>query len=100
MTIHEPKFKRILLKLSGEALAGERGYGVDPAVVNYLASEVKSVLNQGVQVAVVLGGGNIWRGGTAIAAGMDAPQSHYAGVLATIINALALQDALEQNGIF
>jgi uridylate kinase len=96
----EPKFKRVLLKLSGEALAGERGYGVDPAVVSYLANEIKTVLGQGVQVAVVLGGGNIWRGGTAIAAGMDAPQAHYAGMLATIINALALQDALEQSGIF
>lgn len=100
MTITEPKYKRILLKLSGEALAGERGYGVDPNVVSYLANEIKSVLGLGVQIAVVLGGGNIWRGGTAIEAGMDAPQAHYAGMLATIINALALQDALEQNGIF
>jgi uridylate kinase len=100
MTITEPKYKRILLKLSGEALAGERGYGVDPKVVAYLASEIEAVLGLGVQVAVVLGGGNIWRGGTAIADGMDAPQAHYAGMLATIINALALQDALEQHGIF
>jgi uridylate kinase len=100
MTKTEPKFKRVLLKLSGEALAGERGYGVDPEVVSYLANEIKAVLDLGVQVAVVLGGGNIWRGGTAIAAGMDAPQAHYAGMLATIINALALQDALEQDGIF
>ncbi|MDQ5852846.1 MAG: UMP kinase, partial [Chloroflexota bacterium] len=96
----EPKYKRILLKLSGEALAGERGYGVDPKVVAYLASEIEAMLGLGVQVAVVLGGGNIWRGGTAIADGMDAPQAHYAGMLATIINALALQDALEQHGIF
>ena len=100
MTITEPKYKRILLKLSGEALAGERGYGVDPKVVAYLASEIEAMLGLGVQVAVVLGGGNIWRGGTAIADGMDAPQAHYAGMLATIINALALQDALEQHGIF
>ena len=96
----QPKYKRILLKLSGEAMAGERGFGVEPAVVNYLATEIEAMLKLGVQVAVVLGGGNIWRGSTAIAAGMDAPQAHYAGMLATIINALALQDALEQHGIF
>jgi len=96
----QPKYKRILLKLSGEALAGERGYGVDPAVVDYISGEIQAMLKLGVQVAVVLGGGNIWRGNTAIAGGMDAPQAHYAGMLATIINALALQDALEQSGIF
>jgi uridylate kinase len=96
----QPKYKRILLKLSGEALAGGRGYGVDPSVVSYVAGEIEAVLKLGVQVAAVLGGGNIWRGSTAIAAGMDAPQAHYAGMLATIINALALQDALEQHGIF
>ena len=96
----QPKYKRILLKLSGEALAGERGYGVDPSIVSYVAGEIEAVLKLGVQVATVLGGGNIWRGSTAIAAGMDAPQAHYAGMLATIINALALQDALEQHGIF
>ena len=100
MALSSPKFKRILLKLSGEALAGTRGYGVDPQVVDYLAEEIQQVLSLGVQVAVVLGGGNIWRGGTAIAAGMDAPQAHYAGMLATIINALALQDSLEQHGMF
>ncbi len=96
----QPKYKRILLKLSGEALAGGRGYGVDPSVVSYVAGEIEAILKLGVQVATVLGGGNIWRGNTAIAAGMDAPQAHYAGMLATIINALALQDALEQHGIF
>jgi uridylate kinase len=96
----QPKYKRILLKLSGEALAGGRGYGVDPNVVSYVAGEIEAILKLGVQVAAVLGGGNIWRGSTAIAAGMDAPQAHYAGMLATIINALALQDALEQHGIF
>jgi uridylate kinase len=96
----QPKYKRILLKLSGEALAGGRGYGVDPNVVSYVAGEIEAILKLGVQVATVLGGGNIWRGSTAIAAGMDAPQAHYAGMLATIINALALQDALEQHGIF
>lgn len=96
----QPKYKRILLKLSGEALAGGRGYGVDPNVVSYVAGEIEAILKLGVQVATVLGGGNIWRGSTAVAAGMDAPQAHYAGMLATIINALALQDALEQHGIF
>jgi uridylate kinase len=96
----QPKYKRILLKLSGEALAGGRGYGVDPNVVSYVAGEIEAILKLGVQVATVLGGGNIWRGSTAIEAGMDAPQAHYAGMLATIINALALQDALEQHGIF
>ena len=98
--MREPKFERILLKLSGEALAGERGYGVEPAVVDYIAGEIQGMLRLGVQMAVVLGGGNIWRGSTAVAAGMDAPQAHYAGMLATIINALTLQDALEQQGIF
>ena len=96
----QPKYKRILLKLSGEALAGERGYGVDPQVVAYIAGEIEAILKLGVQVACVLGGGNIWRGNTAVESGMDAPQAHYAGMLATIINALALQDALEQHGIF
>ena len=96
----ESKYKRVLLKLSGEALAGERGYGVDSGVVDYIAREIEAMLAGSVQVAVVLGGGNIWRGNTAIAGGMDAPQAHYAGMLATIINALALQDALEQHGIF
>lgn len=95
----QPVYQRVLLKLSGEALAGGRGYGVDTNVVNYIAREIEDVLKLGVQVATVLGGGNIWRGNTAIAAGMDAPQAHYAGMLATIINALALQDALEQHGI-
>ena len=95
-----PKYKRILLKLSDEALAGEREFGVDAAVVNYLAREIQGMLKLGIQLAVVLGGGNFWRGSTAVAAGMDAPQAHYAGMLATIINALALQDALEQHGIF
>lgn len=92
-------YTRVLLKLSGEALAGDRGYGVDPQVVSYLARELELVLQRNVQLAVVLGGGNIWRGGPAIAGGMDAPQAHYAGMLATIINALALQDALERHGI-
>ncbi len=92
-------YKRVLLKLSGEALAGERGSGVDATVVQFIAREIEAMQDLGAEVAVVVGGGNFWRGGTAIAAGMDAPQAHYAGMLATIINALALQDALEQHGL-
>jgi uridylate kinase len=95
----QPKYKRALLKLSGEALAGERGFGVDPTVVQFIACEIESMQELGAEVAVVVGGGNFWRGGTAIAEGMDAPQAHYAGMLATIMNALALQDALEQHGL-
>jgi uridylate kinase len=93
------KYKRVLLKLSGEALAGEREFGVDSTVVQFIAREIETMLRLGAEVAVVIGGGNFWRGGTAIAEGMDAPQAHYAGMLATIINALALQDALEQHGL-
>jgi len=95
----QPKYKRALLKLSGEALAGERGFGVDANVVKFIAREIESIQDLGAEVAVVVGGGNFWRGGTAIAEGMDAPQAHYAGMLATIMNALALQDALEQHGL-
>jgi uridylate kinase len=92
-------YKRALLKLSGEALAGENGSGVDPNVVQFIAREIEAMQQLGAEVAVVIGGGNFWRGDPAIAAGMDAPQAHYAGMLATIINALALQDALEQHGL-
>ncbi|HEY0735054.1 MAG TPA: UMP kinase [Herpetosiphonaceae bacterium] len=95
----QPKYKRALLKLSGEALAGERGFGVDASIVQFIAREVESMQALGAEVAVVVGGGNFWRGGTAIAEGMDAPQAHYAGMLATIMNALALQDALEGHGL-
>ena len=91
-------YKRALLKLSGEALAGDRGSGVDPTVVQFIAREIEAMQEVGAEVAVVIGGGNFWRGGPAIASGMDAPQAHYAGMLATIITALALQDALEQHG--
>lgn len=95
----QPRYKRALLKLSGEALAGERGFGVDANIVQFIAREIESMQELGAEVAVVVGGGNFWRGGTAIAEGMDAPQAHYAGMLATIMNALALQDALEQHGL-
>jgi uridylate kinase len=96
----EPKYRRVLLKLSGEALAGSDGNTIAPDVLDYYAQEIERVLAHDVQVAVVLGGGNIWRGNQAIARGMDAAQSHYMGMLATIINALALQDALERQGVF
>jgi uridylate kinase len=97
----EPKYRRILLKLSGESLAGEKAGGpIDSAMLDYYAREIELVVRHGVQVAIVLGGGNIWRGNRSIARGMDPAQSHYMGMLATIINALALQDALERHGIF
>src|SRR5262245_30201956 len=97
----QPKYHRILLKMSGEALAGsQRSDVIDHDVLDYYAHEIERVTQHGVQVAVVLGGGNIWRGNRSIARGMDAAQSHYMGMLATIINALALQDALERRGIF
>lgn len=96
----EPTYQRILLKLSGEALAGASDDAISHEVLEYYAEEIKRVLRHRVQVAVVLGGGNIWRGNRAIARGMDAAQSHYMGMLSTIINALALQDALERHGVF
>jgi uridylate kinase len=95
----EPKYQRILLKLSGEALIDQEGDSISPEVLDFYAREIESVLKYGVQVAVVLGGGNIWRGNRATARRMDTAQSHYMGMLATIINALALQDALEGRGI-
>jgi uridylate kinase len=91
------KYKRVLLKLSGEALMGEQGYGIDAAVLQYLAGELKQVHELGVEIAIVIGGGNILRGKTAASAGMDRAQADYMGMLATVINALALQDAIEAN---
>ena len=98
--MYEPHYRRVLLKLSGEALASTGGDTISPEVLDYTAQELERVVRHGVQMAVVLGGGNIWRGNQAIARGMDAAQSHAMGMLATIINALALQDALERRGIF
>jgi len=94
-----PPYKRILLKLSGEALQGDLSYGIDPAMLNVIAGELKAVQEMGVEAAIVVGGGNIFRGAEASAAGMDRATGDYAGMLATIINALALQDALERNGL-
>ncbi len=93
------KYKRVLLKLSGEAFSGEVGYGIDTATLTKVARQLKLVIEMGVQVAVVVGGGNIWRGAKAAAEGMDRVTADYAGMLATVINALALQDALERAGI-
>ncbi|MCU0492246.1 MAG: UMP kinase [Chloroflexaceae bacterium] len=95
-----PKYRRILLKLSGESLRGTSGdESVDPEMLDYQAQEIERVVQHNVEVAVVVGGGNIWRGNRAIDRGMDAAQSHYMGMLATIINALAMQDALERRGL-
>ncbi len=91
-----PKFRRVVLKLSGEALAGSRGYGIDPGVVESIAREIKEVISLGVEMGVVVGGGNIWRGIAGSAKGMDRATADYMGMLATVINSLALQDALEQ----
>ncbi|RMG19862.1 MAG: UMP kinase [Deltaproteobacteria bacterium] len=95
-----PKYHRILLKLSGEALMGEEGYGISPATLQQIAAEVRAVAELGVQVGVVIGGGNIFRGVKGATSGMDRANADYMGMLATVINALALQDALEKQGVF
>ncbi|MGE4233868.1 MAG: UMP kinase [Bacteriovoracia bacterium] len=94
------KFKRVLLKLSGEALAGNLGYGIDTETLALIAKDIKEVRDQGVEVGIVLGGGNIFRGLAAAARGMDRAQADYMGMLATILNSLALQDALERIGVY
>ncbi len=94
----EPAFRRVLLKLSGEALMGDREYGMDLATVEAIAAELVEVHASGVEVAIVVGGGNIYRGMAAAAEGMDRATADYAGMLATLLNALALQDALERAG--
>jgi len=93
------KFRRILLKLSGEALMGQQGYGIEAATLSAIADELIDVHSLGVEVGVVIGGGNIFRGLAASSRGMDRASGDYMGMLATVINALALQDALEQNGV-
>jgi uridylate kinase len=93
-----PAYRRIVLKLSGEALAGSQGYGLDPSVLVRIGAEVREVTELGVQLAIVIGGGNIFRGVAASAGGMERATADYMGMLATIINALALQDALEKAG--
>jgi len=92
-------YQRVLLKLSGEALMGNLGYGIDPSIVQEIAQEVADVVNSGIQVAIVVGGGNIFRGVKAAAGGMDRATADYVGMIATVMNAITLQDALEQLGI-
>ena len=96
----QPKYSRILLKLSGEALMGEADYGIDPGVSRRLADEICEIVRAGVQVGVVIGGGNIFRGAGLAAAGMDRVTGDQMGMLATVINALSMQDALEKRGIY
>jgi len=95
----KPRYKRILLKLSGEALMGEQEYGISVEMIRYVAAEVRSVFDLGVQIAIVVGGGNIFRGMVGTAHGMDRASADHMGMLATVMNSLALQDALEKMGM-
>ncbi len=95
----QTRFERILLKLSGEALMGDQEFGISPDMLRYVSAEVRSVVDLGVQVAIVVGGGNIFRGVAASSYGMDRASADHMGMLATVINSIALQDALEDNGI-
>lgn len=95
----DKKFKRVVLKLSGEAMAGAKGFGIDPDVVDSLAAQIQNVVEQGLEVAIVNGGGNFWRGISGSNKGMDRATADYMGMLATVINSLALQDALENRGV-
>ena len=95
----QSRYKRILLKLSGEALAGNLGYGIDPDIIRAIAIEIRGVVDLGVQIAIVIGGGNIFRGVAASSMGMDRASADYMGMLATVMNSLALQDALEKAGV-
>lgn len=97
---HQLKYQRILLKLSGEALAGPDGYGISTAVLEQYALEIKQIVELGVEVAVVIGGGNIFRGVTGERSGIDRVQGDYMGMLATVINAMAIQSALEKQGLY
>jgi uridylate kinase len=99
MTAEQPKYRRVLLKLSGEALAGRQGYGIDPEVIGAIAEEVREVIGLGVELALVIGGGNIFRGVAAASRGMDRASADYMGMLATVMNSLAMQDALEKVGV-
>ena len=94
------KYKRVVLKLSGESLAGEQSFGINPPVVEDIAKQVKKIHEAGIEVAIVVGGGNIWRGLSGSAKGMDRASADYMGMLATIMNALALQDALEKMNVY
>ena len=96
----KPAYQRILLKLSGEALVGDQEYGISPAIVQKVSAEVKEIREMGVEVGIVIGGGNIYRGVAASAEGMDRTSADHMGMLATVINSLALQDALEKAGVY
>ncbi|GGC90177.1 uridylate kinase [Thalassobacillus devorans] len=93
------RYRRIVLKLSGEALSGKEGFGLDPAIIQSVAKQIKEVAELGVEIAVVVGGGNIWRGKVGSEMGMDRANADYMGMLATVMNSLALQDSLENHGI-
>jgi uridylate kinase len=95
----QPQFKRLLLKLSGEALMGDQNFGISPEMIGYVAEEIRNIFDLGVQIAIVVGGGNIFRGIAASSYGMDRTSADHMGMLATVINSLALQDALERSGI-
>jgi len=97
--MNQPVFKRIILKLSGEALSGQQGYGIDAEIMTSIAEQVQEVVDLQVEVAVVVGGGNIWRGIAGSAKGIDRSTSDYMGMLATVMNAMALQDSLEKIGV-
>lgn len=95
----KPQYNRVVLKLSGEALAGEQGFGLSPQIIKSVAEQVKEIVELGVEVAVVVGGGNIWRGKVGSEMGMDRATADYMGMLATVMNSLALQDSLEKSGV-
>lgn len=99
MMVRNKGYKRVLFKVSGEALMGEKGYGIDPVVIDSIAEEIKEAHESGVELAVVIGGGNIFRGLAATAIGMERASADYMGMLATVLNSLAMQDALEKKGI-
>ena len=99
MATTKPKYERVLLKLSGEALMGKKTFGIDHAVMTRVAKQIAQVIEQDVEVAIVVGGGNFWRGTGSEAKGMDRATADYSGMLATVINALALQDSLESEGV-
>ena len=98
--VGSPAYKRIILKLSGESLQGKQGYGIDTLAVRSIAAQVKQIHGLGVETAIVIGGGNIFRGARAAKEGMDTATADYMGMLATVINGMALQDALEKEGVF
>ncbi|MGL6103472.1 MAG: uridine monophosphate kinase, partial [Exiguobacterium acetylicum] len=95
----QPKYNRIVLKLSGEALAGDQGFGINPVIVKSISEQIRELVELNVEVAVVVGAGNIWRGKTGAELGMDRANADYMGMLATVMNSLALQDSLEDVGV-